>query len=73
MSDLKAYEDRYLPVGRAFRVRHLFFRAATFSKGADALGMSDLKAPTYKNRSPVGRAFTVRHLIFSRSDIFKRR
>jgi hypothetical protein len=31
--------------------------------------MSDLKAPTYEDRSPVGRAFMVRHFIFSRSDI----
>ncbi len=33
--------------------------------------MSDLKAPTYEDRSPVGRAFTVRRCIFSRSDIFE--
>jgi hypothetical protein len=42
--------------------------------------MSDLKAPTYKDRcialaryAPVGRAFMVRHFIFLRSDIFKQR
>jgi hypothetical protein len=49
------------------------FREATFSSGGGAPKMSDLKAPTYKDRSPVGRAFTVRHVILSRSDIFKRR
>jgi hypothetical protein len=36
------------PVGRAFTVRHVFFRAATFSKDIGAANMSDLKAPTYK-------------------------
>jgi hypothetical protein len=35
--------------------------------------LSDLKAPTYKNRPHVGRAFMVRRFTFSRSDIFEGR
>jgi hypothetical protein len=54
------------PVGRAFTVRQLSLREATFARGGGAPKMSDLKAPTYEDRSlanrhaPVGRAFTVR-------------
>jgi len=48
------------PVGRAFTVRHVFFRAATFSKGIGAANMSDLKAPTGKYRSLTGSNQPVR-------------
>jgi hypothetical protein len=58
------YTDRLPPVGRAFTVRQPSFREAIFSSDGGAPKMSDLKAPTYKNRSPVGRAFTVRRPSF---------
>jgi hypothetical protein len=87
MSDLKApiYEDRYAsrrsglygptsPVGRAFTVRRPSFREATFSRGGGAPKMSDLKAPTYKNRYASRRSGLYGPTaILSRSDIFKRR
>jgi hypothetical protein len=80
-SDLKAptYKNRqaiaavrHAPVGRAFMVRQLSFREATFSQGGGAAKTSDLKAPTYEDRhaiaaarhAPVGRAFMVRQLSF---------
>jgi hypothetical protein len=55
-----------VPVVRAFTVRRPSFRGATFSRGGGAPEMSDLKAPTYEDRSLVGRAFTVRRPIPSR-------
>jgi hypothetical protein len=63
---------RHAPVGRAFMVRQLSFREATFSQGGGAAKTSDLKAPTYEDRhaiaaarhAPVGRAFMVRQLSF---------
>jgi hypothetical protein len=45
-------------------VRQPSFREATFSRGGGAPKMSDLKAPTYEERSPVGRAFMVRQPSF---------
>jgi hypothetical protein len=64
MSDLKAPTYKYRsPVGRAFMVRQLSLREATFSTGGGTPKLSDLKAPTYEYRSLVGRAFTVRRFI----------
>ena len=68
------------PVGRAFTVRQPSLSEATFSRGIGAPKMSDLKAPTYEDRSLRGDATCPRRSslygptsIFSRSDIFSRR
>jgi hypothetical protein len=75
MSDLKAptYKDRHNPsvepsrsdmfARRSVPLRFDMpsFRKATFSKGGGAPKMSDLKAPTYKDRHAQSRALTVVH------------